>query len=128
MSRIQHPFLIPQKGVIKRFARPSTVGALTAAAFALNPRVGQGVQGALVEQLVKIPGLGRLPYRIYALLVGFSAGYVISHCISWLRWRTLRRLLQYTGWVHDQKSAKTRVNNILIKCFLIEHIYNVHVY
>ena len=102
-----------QKGVQKpgyvKLLYPSSVGALTGAALALSPTL-LGRTPAILGYLPR--PLTRLPNPVCLALLGFSAGYVATKTADWIRWKVIKRLLQYQGWVHGSKAIKTQVSDI----------------
>lgn len=101
-GKVQHPFDF-RKDVLnapwwRSIFRPSTVGTLTAALFALS------------DITSRAPGAQEWTSQAVTLGVGFSVGYGVVKLINGARWVLVKRLLQYTGWVTQPKSLKTKVN------------------
>ena len=86
-----------------RLLHPASVGTFTGAALAASGR--PPISG------VSVPG------RLYWLLVGFALGWGVTKSLDWLRWKCLKRLLTYQGWIYNQKSTKTKVRKVRMLLF-----------
>ncbi len=90
---------------------PSSIGAITAATLAVYPRIltgSTGIRTRIPDGAAAI--LGIVPGQVYAVLVGFMLGYGMTKGIDWLRWKVIKSLISYHGWVRNPRSAKTKVS------------------
>ena len=90
------------------FLTPISVGSLTAATFAAAPWLVP-MPCRLLGSEAGWVGTDEILPRACASLIGFVLGFGSVKLSVWLRWRTLKALLSYHGWIYNQKSFKTRV-------------------
>jgi len=83
------------------FGRPLVVRLITKFGLGVNE---QSVGFAAVDSTaVQTAGL------LAAATVGYGLGSGGMWIVHWLRWRLIRRLLQYKGWIFEQSSYRTKV-------------------
>ena len=88
---------------------PSSVGCLTAAALAMSPTVVDKAE-PILEMLPS--AVTKIPTPVILAAVGFPAGYLLTAAANWARWKTIKALLQYQGWIHGTKNMKTKVKYV----------------
>lgn len=112
------PLNYPKKQpFVTRLWTPGTFGALSATAFAVSPSLGLSFfkedSGPFATLAKVVPSsLDGLPRWLTGALLGFLLGLCVFKSIDWLRWRLLKQLLTYKGWVFRPKAATTKVRDI----------------
>lgn len=91
---------------------PSSVGCLTAAALALSPTIVDKSEQFL--EMLPSP-VTKIPTPVILAAIGFPAGYLLTTAANWARWKTIKALLQYQGWIHGAKDMKTKLWAILLR-------------
>ena len=64
--------------------------------------------------------LQAVPVSLYVLLASFLAGFALIKAADALRWRALKGLFSYQGWLYHPNSYKTKV---IVIC---RHKLNMH--
>ena len=67
-----------------------------------------------------------VPVPVTASLLGFVSGYAAVKLLNSVRWRLIRQLLKYQGWIFTPKSKKTLVQLHFRLCRLLFEIYQTH--
>ena len=116
---IKHPYDLPPKiPAYTRLYHPSSAGILTASlatfgstielpSFVTSPC--RSVAWLWEEDTVAGRVLRIIPGRLCVTIVAFFCGFVTFKCLDWARWRTLKSLLNYRGWMYSPTSVKTKV-------------------
>lgn len=103
MSITPQPPTLGARALTVALSRPVSGLVGAAVAVRLTPRVlralGLEFESDLSQWAVRIGGGG----------VGFALGYGYMSVLHWLRWRLLRVLLSYQGWLYHPKATSTTV-------------------
>ena len=63
---------------------------------------------------IPLPEDKRLVGVLGSAVLGFGAGYGAMSMVQWLRWRAIKWLLAYHGWMFNQKAKSTVVSALFL--------------
>ena len=117
---IKHPYDLPPKiPAYTRLYHPSNAGILTATLATFGSTVElpsfltspcRSVTWPWYEDGVTGRVLRVIPGRLCVTVIAFFCGFITFKCLDWARWRTLKSLLNYRGWLYCPNSVKTKVS------------------
>ena len=101
-----------KESLISRWYSPSSVGTATAAALVLASRFFTNVplsNRAVCLRFVPVP--------LLLITGGFTLGYSSVKVTEWIRWKIVKSMFSYLGWISNPKSYKTKVS-VIYTCIL----------
>ena len=113
---VPNPYKMRPRSPMWDFVTPVNTGLFIGAVLAAFPHVlGEHANQLIVDTLLKSEVF---PRQLCVAVLGFLAGYVVARALNYIRWKVVKLLLVYLGWVTDPKSFKTKVHPLY--CFLFK--------
>ena len=106
----KNPFLGKQTNPLWDYLSPLNTGLAVGVTLAALPKqvsFGWKYADYITDTLLQSEVIPR-QYRVAGL--GFLTAYLTAKSFIWIRWKLIKSLLTYTGWITAPKSLRTKVN------------------
>ena len=124
---VKHPFKVKPRNPLWDFITPINTGLLVGVTLAAFPRA-ISVGGKYTEYITDILLKSNvIPRQLCVAGLGFVAAYITAKTLNWIRWKLVKSLLTYTGWVTSPKSLRTKVQYMMLVSFSVSFRLKMYV-